>query len=94
MSLYNYPNWHEIKDLVNIYREGIWDNAEVVVWDPIKRRKVNLVFVGSTRPGLNTKGLINFVIFPKKMTFWDRFLFKTTTKLIYIKCKIRKLIRK
>ena len=33
MSKYNYPNWHEIKDLVMIYREYEWDNAEVVVCD-------------------------------------------------------------
>ena len=50
MSKYDYPNWHEIKDLVMIYREYEWDNAEVVVWDPERQKRMRLSFVGSSRP--------------------------------------------
>ena len=42
MSKYDYPNWHEIKDLVMIYREYEWDNAEVVVWDPERQKRMRL----------------------------------------------------
>lgn len=66
MSKYNYPNWHEIKDLVSIYREYEWDNAEVVVWNPEEQRKYNLIFCGSSRPGVdgNERGKIHFIIRP------------------------------
>lgn len=62
MSMYNYPNWHEIKDLVSIYREYEWDNAEVVVWDPKRQKRMRLIFVGSSRPDGDKPGEINFII--------------------------------
>lgn len=62
MSMYNYPNWHEIKDLVSIYREYEWDNAEVVVWDPKRQKRMRLIFVGSSRPDGEKPGEINFII--------------------------------
>lgn len=60
--MYNYPNWHEIKDLVSIYREYEWDNAEVVVWDPKRQKRMRLIFVGSSRPDGDKPGEINFII--------------------------------
>ena len=62
MSKYNYPNWHEIKDLTSIYREYEWDNAEVVVWDPEKQKRMRLSFVGSSRPDGDKPGEINFIV--------------------------------
>ena len=62
MSMYNYPNWHEIKDLVSIYREYEWDNAEVVVWDPKRQKRMKLIFVGSSRPDGEKPGEINFIV--------------------------------
>lgn len=62
MSMYNYPNWHEIKDLVSIYREYEWDNAEVVVWDPKRQKRMRLIFVGSSRPDGDKPGEINFIV--------------------------------
>lgn len=62
MSMYNYPNWHEIKDLVSIYREYEWDNAEVVVWDPKRQKRMRLIFVGSSRPDGEKPGEINFIV--------------------------------
>lgn len=62
MSKYDYPNWHEIKDLVMIYREYEWDNAEVVVWDPKRQKRMRLSFVGSSRPNAGKPGEINFVV--------------------------------
>ena len=62
MSMYNYPNWHEIKDLVSIYREYEWDNAEVVVWDPKRQKRMRLIFVGSSRPDDEKPGEINFIV--------------------------------
>ena len=62
MSMYNYPNWHEIKDLVSIYREYEWDNAEVVVWDPKRQKRMRLIFVGSSRPDGDKTGEINFIV--------------------------------
>ena len=62
MSMYNYPNWHEIKDLVSIYREYEWDNAEVVVWDPKRQKRMRLIFVGSSRPDGGKPGEINFIV--------------------------------
>ena len=62
MSMYNYPNWHEIKDLVMIYREYEWDNAEVVVWDPKRQKRMRLIFVGSSRPDGEKPGEINFIV--------------------------------
>lgn len=62
MSMYNYPNWHEIKDLVSIYREYEWDNAEVVVWDPKRQKRMRLIFVGSSRPDGDKPGKINFIV--------------------------------
>lgn len=41
--------WHEIKDLVSIYREDNWDKAKVTVWDPVQQKNYKLVFTGSTR---------------------------------------------
>lgn len=60
--MYNYPNWHEIKDLVSIYREYEWDNAEVVVWDPKRQKRMRLIFVGSSRPDGEKPGEINFIV--------------------------------
>ena len=62
MSMYNYPNWHEIKDLVSIYREYEWDNAKVVVWDPKRQKRMRLIFVGSSRPDGDKPGEINFIV--------------------------------
>ena len=62
MSMYNYPNWHEIKDLVSIYREYEWDNAEVVVWDPKRQKRMRLIFVGSSRQDGEKPGEINFIV--------------------------------
>ena len=62
MSMYNYPNWHEIKDLGSIYREYEWDNAEVVVWDPKRQKRMRLIFVGSSRPDGDKPGEINFIV--------------------------------
>ena len=62
MSKYDYPNWHEIKDLVSIYREYEWDNAEVVVWDPKRQKRMRLIFVGSSRPDDEKPGEINFIV--------------------------------
>ena len=62
MSKYDYPNWHEIKDLVMIYREYEWDNAEVVVWDPKRQKRMRLIFVGSSRPDGEKPGEINFIV--------------------------------
>lgn len=60
--MYNYPNWHEIKDLVSIYREYEWDNAKVVVWDPKRQKRMRLIFVGSSRPDDEKPGEINFIV--------------------------------
>lgn len=52
-------NFHDLKDLVMIYsdhthdrpdRPGIdWDNADVVVWDPVAQKRYDLIFTGSRR---------------------------------------------
>lgn len=62
MSKFDYPNWHEIKDLTMIYHENEWDNAEVVVWDPHRQKHMRLVFCGSSRPQGDKPGKINFVV--------------------------------
>ena len=67
MSKYNYPNWHEIKDLVMIYNEPEWDNAEVVVWDPAQKKHFNLVFCGSAKED-EGPNKIHFIISEKEET--------------------------
>lgn len=62
LAKHNYPNWHEMKDLVAIYREREWDDAEVVVWDPELQKYRKLVFCGSTRPDDEHVGEINFTV--------------------------------
>lgn len=64
LAKHSYPNWHEIKDLVSIYRESEWDDAEVTVWDINEKRYKKLIFVGSSRPNeeKDTIGKIHFII--------------------------------
>lgn len=63
MSMYKYPNWHEIKDLVMIYKEWEWDNAEVKVWDPVRQKHMRLTFTGSERPHDGEIGKIHFNVY-------------------------------
>ena len=48
--------------MTSIYREYEWDNAEVVVWDPKRQKRMRLIFVGSSRPDGEKPGEINFIV--------------------------------
>lgn len=69
MAKYNYPNWHEIKDLVSLYKEPEWDDAKIVVWDPKNQCNYDLCFCGSTRPNDGNIGEINFLIYKTKKEY-------------------------
>ena len=61
-------NFHELKDIVNIYSSGpdgkpdySWENAKISVWDSLDQREMDLTFVGSIRPSETNPGKIQFV---------------------------------
>lgn len=96
MDRYEYTSWHEIKDHVMIYSEPEWDDARVMIWDPINKKELRLVFCGSTRPDDNhdlysgnseTRGEINFVVYPVKETWWDK------VKVWYNRIRIKIIVR-
>lgn len=94
MSKYNYPNWHEIKDLVSIYREDEWDNAKIVVWEPSRQKEYSLVFCGSSRPSEDEIGTINFTLVPTNPTWYDNFRMKFTFSKVKVKYSIRRFFHR
>ena len=52
-------NFHDLKDIVMIYSDRTynkpdnpsidWDNANIVLWDPVQQKRYDLVFTGSQR---------------------------------------------
>ena len=44
-------NLHELKDIVSIYGDRLWDKADITLWDPDSRTQYNLSFTGSIKPG-------------------------------------------
>ena len=75
----------ELVDILKLYNENAWHDANINVWNTATQADMNLIFCGSVRPSEREPGCINFVVTPKHELFNKSFLPAFSTILERIK---------